>query len=48
MLPPQPSGEQKKYDGKILKIVDDISKLTLFEVSELNECLKVIYLDQSE
>lgn len=39
--PPPPSGAQRQYPEKIQKIVNEISKLTLIEVSELNELLKV-------
>jgi len=36
----QPVGKEKSYDPKLVKIVQDISKLTLIEVSDLNELLK--------
>jgi len=35
-----PAGADKSYDPKLVRIVDDISKLTLIEVSELNTLLK--------
>lgn len=35
-----PTGEEKKYDPKLVKIVNEIASLTLIEVAELNECLK--------
>ena len=38
---PQVDGEERSYAPKIQKIVEDISKLTLLEVSDLNELLKV-------
>lgn len=39
---PLPNEPEKTYSPKIQKIVDDISQLTLIEVSDLNELLKVI------
>lgn len=40
-LPEPPAdGEAKQYSIKIQNIVDDISKLTLIEVADLNELLK--------
>lgn len=39
---PAPSESEKEYEPKIVKIVDEIAKLTLLEVTDLNECLKVI------
>lgn len=38
---PLPNEAEKSYSPKIQKIVDDISQLTLIEVSDLNELLKV-------
>ncbi|EDO35026.1 predicted protein [Nematostella vectensis] len=38
---PDADDSQRHYPNHIKKIVDDISKLTLLEVSELNELLKV-------
>ena len=38
---PSPDNSAKEYPEKIRGIVDDISKLTLLEVSDLNELLKV-------
>jgi len=38
--PPAVSLDDKQYDQKIVKIVTDISNLTLIEVSELNQLLK--------
>ena len=38
---PTPDGQQKNYDPKIQNIVDDISQLTLIQVADLNELLKV-------
>lgn len=37
---PLPDGAPKQYPEKIHNIVQEISKLTLFEVSELNQLLK--------
>lgn len=37
---PHADGAAKKYSPKIQNIVDDISKLTLIEVADLNELLK--------
>ncbi|CAG2181723.1 unnamed protein product, partial [Oppiella nova] len=37
--PPAVSLDDKQYDQKIVKIVTDISNLTLIEVSELNQLL---------
>lgn len=37
---PAPAGESKQYPPKITNIVDEISKLTLIEVADLNELLK--------
>ena len=39
--PPGASSDDKEYPPKIQKIVSEISNLTLIEVSELNELLKV-------
>lgn len=39
---PAADGEVKSYAPHISGIVDQISKLTLMEVADLNECLKVI------
>ena len=42
VIPPaQAEGTDKVYAPKLQKIVDDISKLTLLEVADLNELLKV-------
>lgn len=38
---PQPDDSVKEYPEKIINIVDEISKLTLVEVADLNELLKV-------
>ena len=38
---PQPDDAVKEYPEKITNIVDEISKLTLVEVADLNELLKV-------
>lgn len=38
---PQADNEPKQYPEHIKRIVDDISKLTILEVSELNQLLKV-------
>lgn len=38
---PQPDDAAKEYPEKITNIVDGISKLTLIEVADLNELLKV-------
>ncbi|KAJ7340244.1 Ribosomal protein [Desmophyllum pertusum] len=37
---PQPDDAVKEYPEKITNIVDEISRLTLIEVADLNECLK--------
>ncbi|ESP03903.1 hypothetical protein LOTGIDRAFT_156500 [Lottia gigantea] len=37
---PHLEGENKQYQPKIVQLVDDISKLTLVEVADLNELLK--------
>ncbi|KAL9957143.1 hypothetical protein ACROYT_G038745 [Oculina patagonica] len=37
---PQPDDSEKEYPEKITNIVDEISKLTLIEVADLNELLK--------
>ncbi|KAK2183226.1 hypothetical protein NP493_319g01013 [Ridgeia piscesae] len=37
---PQAEGEEKVYDPKIQKLVEDIGSLTLLEVADLNELLK--------
>ena len=39
--PPTLEGEAKKYTPKIEKLVTEISQLTLVEVADLNELLKV-------
>lgn len=41
---PQPDDAVKEYPEKIKSIVDEISKLTLIEVADLNELLKVYKL----
>ena len=41
-MPPQVEGDGKSYPPKIQKLVQEISKLTLMEVADLNELLKVI------
>jgi hypothetical protein len=41
ILPPNPEAIEKNYPEKIQQIVTDISKLTIIEVSDLNELLKV-------
>ena len=41
LLPPRQDGSEKEYSAKIRQLVDDISKLTVLEVSDLNELLKV-------
>ena len=38
---PPSSTEPKVFSPKIQSLVDDISKLNLLEVADLNECLKV-------
>lgn len=35
-----PVGQQKTYEPKIVKLVDEISQLTLLQVADLNELLK--------
>ncbi|KFM66448.1 39S ribosomal protein L12, mitochondrial, partial [Stegodyphus mimosarum] len=37
---PTPDGCEKVYSDKIKNIVEEIAKLTLIEVADLNECLK--------
>lgn len=37
---PAPSNEERSYPEKITRIVDDIAKLTLMEVADLNDLLK--------
>uniref|UniRef100_A0A023FTZ4 Putative mitochondrial ribosomal protein l12 strongylocentrotus purpuratus n=1 Tax=Amblyomma parvum TaxID=251391 RepID=A0A023FTZ4_AMBPA len=37
---PAPSNEERQYPEKIARIVNDISKLTLMEVADLNDLLK--------
>ena len=46
---PRPDDAVKEYPDKIKSIVDEISKLTLIEVADLNELLKVmiIYVNNS-
>ena len=39
--PPKSDGYDKEYPEKIQRIVSDISRLSLFEASQLNELLKV-------
>lgn len=39
--PRAPNSSLKVYSPKIQKLVDDISQLTLLEVADLNELLKV-------
>lgn len=41
---PLATSEPKQYPVKIRQIVDEISSLTLLEVSELNELLKVFHI----
>ena len=38
---PPLEGEEKVYQPKIQKLVEDIGSLTLLEVADLNELLKV-------
>lgn len=42
---PDPDGSPKTYPDKIHTIVDHISQLTLLEAAQLNELLKVYYID---
>lgn len=44
---PSPDGQPKEYPQKIVNLVDSISQLTLLEVSDLNELLKVLYVASS-
>lgn len=37
---PAPDGSEKIYPPKIMQIVEQISKLTLIEVADLNECVQ--------
>lgn len=37
---PAPANDSKQYPPKITNIVEEISKLTLIEVADLNELLK--------
>lgn len=39
--PPQMDGESREYSPKIVNLVDEISKLNLIEVSDLNELLRI-------
>jgi hypothetical protein len=39
--PPKSDGCERVYPEKIQRIVSDITKLSLFEASQLNELLKV-------
>ena len=41
---PHVEGEEKQYSQKLENIVDEISNLTLLEVADLNELLKVCVL----
>ena len=41
LSPPSRDGDVKEYPQKIQQIVDQIAGLTLLEVSDLNELLKV-------
>ena len=42
VIPPPPlDGNPREYPEKVRKIVDDISRLTLLETSQLNDLLKV-------
>lgn len=41
---PEPDDAEKQYPEHIKRIVEDISKLTILEVSELNQLLKVNFL----
>lgn len=38
---PPPAGVDKVFSPKITSLVQDISNLSLMEVADLNECLKV-------
>ena len=38
---PTPEGAPKTYSPKIVEMVDDISKMTILEVADLNELLKI-------
>ena len=38
---PTPEGQEKTYDPKVTEIVNSISTLTLIQVADLNELLKV-------
>lgn len=41
-IPPPPlDGKPRQYPEKITRIVDEISRLTLLETSQLNDLLKV-------
>lgn len=42
ILPPHAEGTERIYPPKIQKLVQDISELTLLEVADLNELLKVL------
>ena len=42
---PVPEGDSKEYPPKLHEIVNEISQLTLLEVADLNELLKVSALD---
>ncbi|XP_062507667.1 large ribosomal subunit protein bL12m-like isoform X2 [Corticium candelabrum] len=40
LQPPSSTGSAKVYSAKIKQLVDDISKLTVLEISDLNDLLK--------
>ncbi len=40
---PTPDGQPRQYSAKIVQIVEAIASLTLVEVADLNEALKVHY-----
>lgn len=40
---PPPSGADKVFSPKIQSLVDEIAKLNLIEVADLNDCLKVSF-----
>ena len=44
LQPPSSTGSAKVYSAKIKQLVDDISKLTVLEISDLNDLLKVSVL----
>ena len=44
---PEPDEAPKEYPEKIKHVVDEISKMTLIEVAELNDLLKVMHMSSA-